>query len=291
MNWIDYREKLGIGFSDREKSELFFVKIENALRAGNEVRSTRMGLTPQEYITFCNMVGERVRTDYLSPSEHDNHKRFREILDIVYKSKDKMFNHSLHKNNIRSFISYYIAFVNASSSFQATILMTILRNALTECGINFEVLVDWDGYFVFPKGAEEMDNALVSQTYAWLVNYPNAHTAYSEALKEYTEATADNARDIAYKFRKVLETFFQEFFECSKSLENCKAEYGKYLDARNVPKEITANFETLLQSYTNFMNSYAKNHDKTGLNILEYIMYQTGNIIRLLVTLKNSETT
>lgn len=45
----------------------------------------------------------------------------------------------------------------------------------------------------------------------------------------------------------------------------------------------------LLQTYYNFMNGYAKHHDKTELNVLEYLMYQTGNIIRLLVTLKQAE--
>jgi len=40
---------------------------------------------------------------------------------------------------------------------------------------------------------------------------------------------------------------------------------------------------------TNFMNGYAKHHDKASKKVLEYIMYQTGNIIRLLVTLKERE--
>ena len=39
------------------------------------------------------------------------------------------------------------------------------------------------------------------------------------------------------------------------------------------------------------MNGYAKHHDKTELNVLEYLMYQTGNIIRLLITLKQAEPT
>ena len=58
-----------------------------------------------------------------------------------------------------------------------------------------------------------------------------------------------------------------------------------------VSKEIASNFETLLQTYCNFMNGYAKHHDKTELNVLEYLMYQTGNIIRLLITLKQAEPT
>lgn len=60
---------------------------------------------------------------------------------------------------------------------------------------------------------------------------------------------------------------------------------------KGVPVELSNNFETLLQSYTNFINEYAKHQDKTSKDILEYIMYQTGNLIRLIITLKskNSE--
>ena len=92
-------------------------------------------------------------------------------------------------------------------------------------------------------------------------------------------------------FRKALETFFQEFFNCSKSLENFKADYGNYLKQNGIPKEIAGNFEALLQAYTKFINNYAKHHDKTGKNVLEYLMYQTGNTMRLLLTLKQEDNT
>lgn len=76
-----------------------------------------------------------------------------------------------------------------------------------------------------------------------------------------------------------------------KALERNKSIYGNYLSKAGVPKEIASNFETLLQTYCSFMNGYAKHHDKTELNVLEYLMYQTGNIIRLLITLKQAEPT
>ena len=57
------------------------------------------------------------------------------------------------------------------------------------------------------------------------------------------------------------------------------------MKGKGVPTELSNNLETLLQAYTNFMNSYAKHHSKTNKNVLEYIMYQTGNIIRLIITL------
>jgi hypothetical protein len=168
-------------------------------------------------------------------------------------------------------------------------LTDVLLDALDDCQIAYEVMRDKDGIFVFPKGAKELDDALVSQPLLWLSDYPKAKDSFAKALKEYSEATADNASDVADKFRKALETFFQEFFGGGKSLENYKSEYGAYLKAQTVPKEISGNLEALMQAYTNFMNNYAKHHDATSDRVLEYLMYQTGNIIRLLITLKREE--
>ena len=134
-----------------------------------------------------------------------------------------------------------------------------------------------------------MDDALVSEPLEWLADYPESRKAFVKALKEYSETTPDNASDIADKFRKTLENFFQEYFGGNKSLENYKNAYGTYLKSQGVPKEVSGNFETLLQAYTSFMNNYAKHRDATSNRLLEYLMYQTGNIIRLLITLKQGE--
>lgn len=53
--------------------------------------------------------------------------------------------------------------------------------------------------------------------------------------------------------------------------------------------KIACGCKPLLQAYTSFMNNYAKHRDATSNRLLEYLMYQTGNIIRLLITLKQGE--
>lgn len=95
-----------------------------------------------------------------------------------------------------------------------------------------------------PKAAKELDNALVSQPLDWLSSYPKAHEAFIKALKDYAEAATDTASEVADKFRKALEAFFQEFFGGNKSLENYKTDYGNYLKAHGIPKEISSNLET-----------------------------------------------
>lgn len=269
MKWTDYREKLGIGFNDEEKAAALANKISTFVEFG----AANQDYSHASYYDFCLMVGYKFR-DILPASQY--------FASLVQKS-----NHS-----IPTMLSYYIAFVNTQRSTQEhkRNLIDVLSDFLDELNIQFEIFEDNDGYFVFPKGVQEFDGALVSQPLEWLKDYPNAENAWSKALRDYAEATNDNASDVADKFRKALETFFQEFFGGGRSLENYKSDYGKYLKEQNIPKEISGNFETLLQSYTYFMNNYAKHRDGTSDKVLEYIMYQTGNIIRLLITLKQEET-
>lgn len=108
-------------------------------------------------------------------------------------------------------------------------------------------------------------------------------------MVEYSNKSEYNISNIADEFRKALESFFQEFFNSKKSLENYKSEYGKYLKDHGVPKEISNNFYIILNLYNTFINNYAKHHDRTSKNVLEYIMYQTGNIIRLLIIVKREK--
>ena len=273
MKYLDYRKKLGIGFDSRQIEGLFLKRMKNHLEVTRSNATYDHIATPQMVFEYCNITG----ADF-------------ESMDTSY-CLDSIIDDFIDEDSIREFLAKYTIFLclikKSPRAYQY--FWNMLQENLGEAFIQYELLEDDDGLFVFPKGASEMDNALVSEPLAWLSVYPKAHTAYVKALKEYSEATPENASDIADKFRKTLETFFQEFFVCDKTLENCKGVYGGYLKSQNVPPEISGNFETLLQAYTNFMNGYAKHHDKTALNVLEYIMYQTGNIIRLLITLKREE--
>ena len=279
MDWIDYREKLGIGFCDEEKYKLFKQKILNVLNSLVEDDCSGC-LERKEYFDFCNMTGTSLKTHY-NESYH-NKERLEHCVSIIE-----------HTTSLEELLAYYIALVNSVKTnkvlgnyWTRIKFANLLRNMLTQAHIPFDLLEYNEEYFIFPKGVKEMDDALVSEPLHWLTNYPKAEKAYVNALKDYANADSDNASRIADSFRKTLETFFQEFFGGNAALENYKKQYGDYLKSHGVPKEISANFETLLQAYTNFMNNYAKHRDATSDTVLEYLKYQTGNIIRLLITLK-----
>lgn len=269
MKYVDYREKLGIGFNDEDKTKMLFNKIIEFLKKANNdytLLYTLFGNEDAVYL-FSQMVGENTCYD-----------DYRDIINSFRK-----------ETSIAGIISKFIVLVNISTPKGANFLINLLKQYLKSLNIPYELIKDADGYFIFPKGAKELDDALVSEPLEWLSEYPQTQKEWIEALKVYSSLTDDNASDVADKFRKALERFFQEFFGKTKSLENLKSEYGAYLKVRGIPAEISNNFETLQKSYTDFMNNYAKHHNKTSKNVLEYIMYQTGNIIRLLITLKKEE--
>lgn len=278
MDWLDYREALGIGFSDHEKSKYFLNKIFIALYLSPTAPVIQ--ITDVEYFEFANMTGTPL-TEFLGIGWG-----YQSIFKILEKNTDSL-NH---------FLPYYIAFINCQKDYPIKkytreYYAKLLCQMLDESHISYDLKIIEDKYFLFPKGAKELDDALVSQPLEWLKDYPNSKTAFIKALKLYSDADEHNASEIADSFRKALERFFQEFFKSAKTLENLKSEYGAYLKGKGVPVEISNNLETLQIAYTNFINNYAKHHDKTSKNVLEYILYQTGNIIRLLITLQNEENT
>ena len=271
MKLIDYREKLGIGFSDDDKFNMLKNRIQNFVENMN-YRNYGSG----SFLRYFSAVCER----------YDNYSQMNFALSNSFETT----------SNIPELIYKYIVFYNTylpddpyySDKFKNEVLI-FLEGGLTHLRIQYELMEDNDGKYIFPKGVSDFDEALVSQPLDWLKDYSKAEIAWGKALRAYAETADDNASDIADKFRKALETFFQEFFGNTKTLENNKSIYGDYLKQRNVPKEISGNLETVLQAYTNYMNNYAKHRDRTSDTLLEYIMYQTGNIIRLLIVLKQEE--
>ena len=277
MDWLDYREKLGIGFHDKEKGKYFIQKILNYLEILASNRNHEQ-INEGEYFKFCNITGIKL---YIPHSSISDNYRFTEIIDIL---KD-------HSESLQDFLTYYIPLINCQKDSVEkdpgyNEFINLIRNMLEESHIMYEIFEDDDGCFVFPKGIEEFDKALVSEPLKWLSSYPKTEKAWSKALREYADKNDQNSSDIADLFRKALETFLQEFFKKDgKVIKNFISDYGDYLKGKNIPPEIRNNFQKLLDGYDHYMDNYAKHRDATSDKVLEYLMYETGNIIRLIITL------
>ena len=165
-------------------------------------------------------------------------------------------------------LSKYVALINSAKetcitddgeSFLSQLLESAIVGTLEAYRIQYEIIRDDDGVFIFPKGVPQFDKDLVTDSLIWLSQYPETEKAWGKALRAYS--IGEQPSEVADLFRKTLERFFQNFFGSDKTLENLKTEYGRYLKEHGIPSEITANLESILQQYTAFINNYAKHHD------------------------------
>lgn len=285
MDWLDYRKKLGLGFDNSDNYNYFKTRMDNSLFEMNLndyiLAQIECSVTTAVYLKYCDMTGTAVshnRKAFFSP--------FSEIIYIIDK----------RSYDLKSYLIFYVAFLNCldddpSFKYNRTTFLDLLCVNLKESHIPYELFRDDGGCFIFPKGVEEFDKALVSEPLTWLHTYPKTEKAWILALKSYSNVTPATASNVADLFRKSLETLFQEFFNSQKSLENYKGEYKDYLISHGIPTEISSNLSITLNQYTAFINHHAKHHDSTDEKALEYIMYETGNIMRLLLTLKQQEIT
>lgn len=278
MDFIDYREKLGIGFCDDDKFKYFKTKIFNVLNIVSEDYSSEC-MDSEEYYTFCNITGTPYNTNY--DSDYQNRDRFEHCLSIIERT-----------NSLNEFLSYYVALVNSVKTekyseyaWKRANFSNLLCNMLDESHIPFDLLEDEGEYFIFPKGAKELDDALVSEPLEWLKEYPQAHKTYCIALKQYSEGIY--IRDVADNLRKTLEAFLQEFLGNTKNLETNKNEICKYLGEQSVDAGISGLFQPLINSYKNINDRIAKHNDAVDEKLLEFLLYQTGVLIRMVITIKS----
>lgn len=278
MDWLDYREKLGIGFNDEDKVQLFYTKLFNVLNM--VISSSKNRITFDEYFVFCNDTGSRLNDALFD--EYRGQERLRDCIAII----------SQHKTVFEDFIAYYIWFVNTIGTddyrnWNKINYLNLLKRCLDESHILYDIFEDEGKYFVFPKGAQELDGALVSQPLEWLKDYPGARNTYVIALKQYSDGIY--IRDVADNLRKALETFLQEFFGNTKNLETNKNEICRYLGEQGVDSGVSGLFQTLINSYKNVNDRIAKHNDAVDEKLLEFLLYQTGILIRMVITVKLSE--
>ena len=273
MKWIDYREKLGIGFNDEEKKQMFSSKISNRLLGTFQKINTKKELVERF---------ERIVTDY-----------YIEIGEAVplHISVFHFISNISRSGTIVEMVCKYVAFLNIlkKSNLEAGYLKfrDLLEKSLLELNIAYDIYEDDDGIFIFPKGAKELDNALVSEPLEWLIDFPNTRKTYIIALKQYSDGIY--IRDVADNLRKAFETFLQEFLKNTKNLETNKNSICKYLWEQGVDAGITGLLKPLLDSYKNINDRTAKHNDAVEQKLLEFLLYQTGVFIRMIISVSHSE--
>lgn len=276
MDFIDYRKALGLSFKDKDKKDLFIKRIGVYMQSAENCP-----FDEQDETNFSYMIGEDYLLAEIDPVDValGNDPIGLQRAWLYLSKRTRIF---------EDFLSCVVALVNTYGG-KATDKKAILfgvKKALKDSHIEFELMEDKDGIFIFPKGAKELDDALVSEPLEWLLGYPQARKTYCVALKQYSEGKY--VRDTADNLRKALEEFLQEFLGNDKNLETNKTEICKYLGSQGVDAGIVGLFQPLINSYKNINDRIAKHHDKVDAKLLEFLLYQTGVLIRMVLSVSKN---
>ena len=269
MDWIDYREKLGIGFNDENKFNMLKNRVHNFVEHMDCENYGR-----KSYLRYITVVCERIEdVSELNFSLDCSFEETSNISEIIYK-----------------YIVFYNTYLPDDSKFSNEFKDTIfkfLEGGLKYLRIQYELFEDDDGIFIFPKGAQEFDDALVSQPLEWLTKYPQAHKTFCIALRQYSDGIY--IRDVADNLRKALEEFLREFLGNNCDFNKNKKEVEAYLKSQNADPQLINIFGSLINHYYLMNNNIAKHTDKVDAKYLEFLMYQTGIFIRMLIVVKQAE--
>lgn len=159
-----------------------------------------------------------------------------------------------------------------------------IATALKLSGVNAVMCDTASGYKFYPASERFLDEKLVIDVLNWLNKYDKAKDQFEKALQMILKG--QNNRQVVDCLRLSLELFLKQYLNNSRSLENQHDILGKKLLEKNISVEVRNMFIKLLDYYEKYNNEHAKHDDSINEEELDFLIYLTGNFLRLLVKIK-----
>lgn len=266
MDIIEYRKKIGIKYNKEQKFEKLRSLIFNIID----------GVYRKYKYTNWNTLNNIGRLYYDTICVENADGYYSDIKD--YLKNQNSNNRFIYYSSIFFTILHLI--IPAEYQLQIKQMKTIIE--INEINYYIEENDNWT-YF-FEKSNKEMDEKLIIEPLEWLHKYPNIRKLAIETLNDYYNPK--NTSNIVDEFRKLLEQFMQAYFKSNKILKSFISDYGNKLKLAGVSTEIASEFEKIVNLYDMYNNNHAKHHKDAKDYDVEYIMYETFNIIRLLLQIE-----
>lgn len=268
MEYQEYLEKLGIKTSDKDKEKKLKNFIVVQLREFHD----------RYWNTNINTL---VATRFFKENCIDSSVFSLSIVAQVFDTEKDIKKVMLYYSTFLNIIKYHI------DSRIYDYMIFEFENTLKKHKLNYELLTDDEGVYLLPINDTELDEKLILEPMEWLEKYPDIRKQAIDALQTYYNSDDNIVSEVVDKFRKLLEQFMQTYFNSKAALKSLIGNYGNKLKEAGVSTEIASEFEKILNLYDMYNNNHAKHHKDAADYDVEYIMYETFNIIRLLLQIED----
>lgn len=270
MKYIEILEKLGLQYSVEEKFNKFATVIANAINAYEK-----------KFIPFANAFGICQELGVLFQEERFG---YIDTTNGGYRAdrylKYVLFEHRLSMLEFLTNLSVIIKnefFKDEENSF----LIRMIKFGLDNNNLPFIVHEN----IVIPKGDEILDSEIVLYCLDALYKYKDAYKNFINALKQYYEG--NYTRNSADNLRVTLEVLVKELIsKPSFRLENSQRDLAPWLETNGVEVYLRNLICNTIKDYCTFQNEYVKHNDIIKKEYMEYLVYQTGVIVRFLLSVQ-----
>lgn len=235
---------------------------------------------------LCNRYSDNIGSKFLGLIGEGQYSNHSDRYDGCVSSqmnfvKSRIYNILRDESDYKSFVYYLKCLLSLEiPAAQKLILVNGIEEAIKASNIPIELIKDSNQYYFLPKGAEELNAALITHNLNWLSKHPDVKKIFLGALEKYEHNAFE--RNLLDDLRLSIETLLKSILNNSKSLENQTSELGTFLKNKGVSNEVASMYWKLLDYFSKYQNSYIKHNDNVNTNEIELIVYLTGVFIRFL---------
>jgi hypothetical protein len=152
--------------------------------------------------------------------------------------------------------------------------------------VSFQIHKRRKQVIIYPHGDEFLDREIIDYTLSGLDNYPEVADYFERALKIYQVGEKSQYRNLLDDLRFALEQLLKKVFKNQKALENQKEELLKWLKSKGINQYVIDLYRVLLEKYCKYQNEAVKHNEDFSSDEVEFIIYLTGNFMRLILQLE-----
>lgn len=141
---------------------------------------------------------------------------------------------------------------------------------------------------IYPKGDPFLDEALVDDNLRSLGKHKKSREEFHKALTMFQRGNPSEVRNVPDNLRFSLESLLRQILKNRNTLEKQKEALGRWLKEKGLHQELVNMAASTVKRLALYNNDWAKHHGSDhvpGTAELEFVIYETGVLMRLLIEL------
>jgi hypothetical protein len=174
---------------------------------------------------------------------------------------------------------------NETRDIVSEIVREIRRLSVLTPSASFEIYRKGKQVIVYPYGDQFLDRGIIDSALSGLEDYPEVAGHFEKALKIYQSGETSQYRNLLDNLRFALEQLLKKILKNQKSLENQNNHLLPWLREKGLHSQVVNLYGKLLSTYQDYQNDAVKHNEAFSLDEVEFMIYLTGNFMRLILQL------